>query len=75
MRIYYVTTIITFEIIVIYLRQFYIMSIWSVMVNTDSKTLKVIFHIIPIVGWVLAPSYAVVAATLSLYSFQDSAAV
>jgi CysZ protein len=34
-----------------------------------------IFHIIPIVGWVLAPSYAVVAATLSLYSFQDSAAV
>jgi len=33
------------------------------------------FHIIPILGWVLAPSYAVVAATISLYSFQDSAAV
>jgi len=34
-----------------------------------------IFHIIPIVGWILAPSNAEVAATLSLYSFQDSAAV
>jgi CysZ protein len=26
-----------------------------------------LMHIIPIIGWVLAPAYAVVAATLSLY--------
>jgi CysZ protein len=32
-------------------------------------------HFIPIVGWVLAPSYAVIAATLSVYPFQDSVAV
>jgi CysZ protein len=28
-------------------------------------------HFIPIVGWVLAPSYAVVAATISLYHQKD----
>lgn len=31
------------------------------------------FHLLPIIGWVLAPAYAVVAATLHVYSFQDSA--
>ena len=34
-----------------------------------------IFHMLPIIGWVLAPSYAVVAATLHVYSFQDSSVV
>jgi CysZ protein len=29
-----------------------------------------LFHIIPIIGWLLAPSYAVVAATLSLHQAQ-----
>lgn len=28
-------------------------------------------HLVPVVGWVLAPSYAVVAATISLYHQQD----
>jgi len=26
-----------------------------------------LMHIVPLIGWVLAPAYAVVAATLSLY--------
>jgi CysZ protein len=26
-----------------------------------------IMHIVPIVGWILAPAYAVIAATLSVY--------
>lgn len=30
-----------------------------------------IMHIIPVVGWVLAPAYAIVAATLSLYDIKD----
>jgi len=28
-------------------------------------------HIIPFVGWVLAPAYAIVAATLSLHEVKD----
>ena len=32
-----------------------------------------LMHVVPIVGWVIAPSYAVVAATLSLYPIQLSA--
>lgn len=34
-----------------------------------------LMHIIPFVGWVLAPAYAVVAATLSLYEIKDIAVV
>jgi CysZ protein len=30
-----------------------------------------LMHIVPIVGWVLAPAYAVIAATLSLYHPND----
>lgn len=30
-----------------------------------------IMHILPVVGWVLAPAYAVVAATLSLHEVKD----
>jgi CysZ protein len=31
-----------------------------------------LMHLIPIVGWVLAPGYAVIAATISLYGNKDS---
>jgi CysZ protein len=31
-----------------------------------------LMHIIPFVGWVLAPAYAVIAATLSLYHQDDN---
>jgi CysZ protein len=31
-----------------------------------------LLHLIPILGWVLAPAYAVVAATLSLYHPNDN---
>ncbi|MGC4101778.1 EI24 domain-containing protein [Ferruginibacter sp.] len=30
-----------------------------------------VMHLLPIVGWVLAPSYAVIAATISLYGNKD----
>ena len=30
-----------------------------------------LMHLVPIVGWVLAPSYAVVAATISIYHQKD----
>lgn len=30
-----------------------------------------LMHLVPVVGWVLAPSYAVVAATISLYHQKD----
>ncbi len=30
-----------------------------------------LMHIVPIVGWVLAPSYAVIAATINLYNAQN----
>jgi CysZ protein len=30
-----------------------------------------LMHLIPIIGWVLAPAYAVIAATLSLYHQND----
>ena len=30
-----------------------------------------LMHILPLIGWVLAPAYAVVAATLSLHSIKD----
>jgi CysZ protein len=29
-------------------------------------------HLIPVVGWVLAPSYAVIAATISLYGDKEN---
>ena len=31
-----------------------------------------VMHLIPIVGWLLAPSYAVIAATISLLSARKS---
>ncbi len=31
-----------------------------------------LMHLVPVVGWVLAPAYAVVAATLSLYHSKDT---
>ncbi len=31
-----------------------------------------LMHLVPIVGWVLAPAYAVIAATLSLYHSKDT---
>lgn len=31
-----------------------------------------LFHFLPIIGWVLAPAYAVVAATLSMYPLKQS---
>ena len=31
-----------------------------------------LMHIVPIVGWILAPAYAVVAATLSMYPLKKS---
>ena len=31
-----------------------------------------LMHLVPIVGWVLAPSYAVVAATISIYHQKDN---
>jgi CysZ protein len=31
-----------------------------------------IMHLLPVIGWVLAPSYAVVAATISLYHQKDN---
>jgi CysZ protein len=31
-----------------------------------------LMHLVPILGWVLAPSYAVVAATISLYHQEES---
>ncbi len=34
-----------------------------------------LMHLIPILGWVLAPSYAVIAATISLYGNKDKQAV
>ena len=30
------------------------------------------FHVIPIVGWVLAPAYAVIAATISMHRIEDN---
>jgi CysZ protein len=30
-----------------------------------------LMHLVPIVGWILAPAYAVVAATISLYHRSD----
>ena len=30
-----------------------------------------LMHLIPVIGWVLAPAYAVIAATLSLYHQND----
>jgi CysZ protein len=30
-----------------------------------------LMHLIPVVGWVLAPAYAVIAATLSLYHVNE----
>jgi CysZ protein len=32
-----------------------------------------LFHFIPIIGWILAPTYAVIAATLSIYSLKQEA--
>jgi CysZ protein len=32
-------------------------------------------HLLPIVGWILAPAYAVVAATLSLQKYKTSTPV
>jgi CysZ protein len=31
-----------------------------------------LMHLFPVVGWVLAPSYAVVAATISLYHQKEA---
>ena len=31
-----------------------------------------LMHIVPLVGWVLAPAYAVVAATLSLHKIKNA---
>lgn len=31
-----------------------------------------IFHLIPVLGWVLAPAYAVIAATLSMYPLKEN---
>jgi CysZ protein len=31
-----------------------------------------VLHFLPIIGWVLAPAYAVVAATLSMYPLKQS---
>jgi CysZ protein len=31
-----------------------------------------VMHLVPILGWVLAPAYAVVAATLSLHSLESA---
>jgi len=31
-----------------------------------------LMHLVPVIGWVLAPAYAVVAATISLYHSQDT---
>ena len=30
------------------------------------------FHVIPFVGWVLAPAYAVIAATISMHHIEDN---
>lgn len=30
------------------------------------------FHVIPIIGWVLAPAYAVIAATISMHRIEDN---
>ncbi len=30
-----------------------------------------LFHVVPIIGWVLAPAYAVIAATLSIYPLKE----
>ena len=30
-----------------------------------------LMHLVPIIGWILAPAYAVIAATLSLYHQHD----
>jgi CysZ protein len=30
-----------------------------------------IMHLLPVVGWILAPAYAVVAATLSMYPLKQ----
>lgn len=30
-----------------------------------------LMHLLPVIGWVLAPSYAVIAATISLYHWQE----
>ena len=34
-----------------------------------------LMHILPVIGWVLAPAYAVIAATLSLYHLKDNTLV
>jgi CysZ protein len=34
-----------------------------------------LMHVVPIIGWVLAPAYAVVAATISLYHRDDKVGV
>ena len=34
-----------------------------------------LMHVVPFVGWVLAPAYAVVAATISLYHRDDKVGV
>jgi len=31
-----------------------------------------LMHIIPVAGWILAPSYAVIAATISLYDSKNA---
>jgi CysZ protein len=31
-----------------------------------------LMHWLPIIGWILAPTYAVIAATLSLHSQKDT---
>jgi CysZ protein len=32
-----------------------------------------LFHFLPVIGWILAPSYAVIAATLSIYPLKKEA--
>ena len=32
-----------------------------------------LFHLLPLIGWILAPAYAVVAATLSIYPLKKEA--
>jgi len=31
-----------------------------------------LFHFVPIIGWLFAPSYAVIAATLSLHKAKET---
>jgi CysZ protein len=34
-----------------------------------------LFHSLPILGWILAPSYAVIAATLSFHHAKEKAVI